>query len=262
MLANSEDIIANVKIYCSSDRLIYRIYPFNLGENRSSVSRSKKENETSEKKKKINAYNKILKLLGYGLCNEWKYFFTGTIDPKKYESDNFDIVSKLISAEFRKMKKIDSSVKYCFILEKHKNGNYHAHGFCNVPDKFVNIFPKYVDKCGKVAVPSKSKFIQWGIYQKYYSLGINTISPKKSKKSVSDYCAKYIIKNIECGDYAAKSVFKSHDLMSFHIEYGKYAGYSFKSLQSINGSELGLNDINEYEVKQLGYKIKQIVIDL
>lgn len=214
----------NVKIYFSDNRVIYKIYPFDIILDRPKTERKDKEKETTAQQRRINLQNKKIELLGLGMCNKWEYFFTGTLDPKKFNTD-FDTVSKKISYEFKKMRRLSNKVEYCFILEKFKKGDYHAHGFVNIPDKFiVKHIPCYIQDDGYKVYPSKSRFIQWGIDQRYYSLGLNVISPIMSMNSVSDYCAKYIIKDPARGKKDSKSIFKSHGLNKFEVQYGNYIG--------------------------------------
>lgn len=214
----------NTKIFYSENRIIYKVYPFDIILDRPKIERKEKVKETSCQQRRINLQNKKIELLGLGMCNKWQYFFTGTLDPKKFSTD-FDTVSKMISREFKKMRQRNKSVEYCFILEKFKKGDYHAHGFINIPDEFINHYPgAYVRDDGSIIKPSKSKFIQWTIKQCYYSLGLNVISPIQSINDVADYCRKYIIKDPARGKKDSKSIFKSHGLKSFDVQYGNYIG--------------------------------------
>ena len=266
MLAHNEDL-GNVKIFISDTRLIYKIYPYKFFDREyKHKPRSKDKTQTSENKMLINEYAKKMKILGYGLCNEWQYFFTGTIDPKVYKADSFESANKLISDQFRRIRRrYGSDVKYMFILEKHKNGNYHAHGFCNVPHQVVNVFPAYIDSYGRRITPSKSKFIQFGIDQNWYNLGLNTISPVVSKDSVSDYCVKYMIKMMSSGSKFANTVFHSLGLKSFTIERGSFIGDDFSSCLGIytyNNNYYNLDNIYNYEIKTYSDNIKELTIKL
>lgn len=266
MLANNENL-GNVKIFISDSRLIYKIYPYGFfNQEYKHKKRSKKELECTEQKKMLNEYAKKMDVLGYGLCNDWQYFFTGTIDPRVYNAASFDSVSKLISECFYRIrKKYGKSVKYMFILEQHKNGNYHAHGFCNVPYEVINPNPLYINREGKRVRPSKSKFIQYGIDQNYYNLGLNTISPVINKDSVSDYCVKYMIKMMSHGSKFAQSVFKSKGLKTFEIQHGSFIGDDFKSCLGIydyDNNKYGIENIYQYEVKSYGDNIKEITLHL
>lgn len=252
----------NVRLYISDSRLIYRLYDFDIVTNRPAAERSPNSHKTTEGKRKINLHNKKIALLGYGLCNPWQYFFTGTIDPKKYAASNFDVVSKLISGAFREMRRKSKDVQYCFILEKHQNGNFHAHGFCNVPDYMINPFSQYVQDDGYIVKASKSKFLQLSIKQCYYKLGLNVISPINDKNSVADYCAKYILKDIASGDSFSKSIFKSHNLRSFEIEYGHYMGSDWECFPGIIHDQYPIEDLAVSPFHQVGAGVFELSIDL
>lgn len=265
MFANDSTDKGNVKIYISDDRLIYKIYPYRLStlENTVKKTRSKERQATSSEKLLLNTYAKKMSILGLGLCNPWQYFFTGTIDPKSYPANSFEDVAKLISSCFQRIKRKYGDTQYVFILEKHKNGNFHSHGLCNLPGTVINPFPKYIDSYGKVIRPSKSKFIQWGIDQNYYNIGLNTISPIQSRGSVTDYCLKYMVKMMSTGSKFSSSVFHSKGLKQFQIEYGNFIGDSFPSVLGINAhnNSLVIDNIYQYNIKYYG-NIKEITLQL
>lgn len=264
MFANDPTDKGNVKIFISDDRLIYKIYPYHFfDQDYKRKERCKERNESSAEKMMLNAYAKKMNVLGYGLCNDWQYFWTGTIDPKSYPANSFGDVSKLISAAFQRINRKFTGVKYLFILEKHKNGNYHAHGLCSLPGTVVNPNPVYIDSYGHKIRPSKSKFIQYGIDQNYYNLGLNTLSPVVDKGSVADYCIKYMVKMMASGSKFANTVFHSKGLQSFKIEYGCFIGDDFPSLLNVTAHDVrfGLNNIYEYKIKYYG-NIKEISLQL
>lgn len=251
----------NVKIYVSNNRLIYRVYPFDIQTNRS-MKRSTERTEQKKWQRWENNIAKRLKLLGYGLCNDWQYFFTGTIDHKRYDAYNFEAVNKLISYEFEKIKKRDKNFKYCYILEPHEDGAFHAHGFINISDSFVNPHPYYYSPVLKKKIyPSKSKFIQFGIKQELYDLGINTISPCIDINNISDYCGKYILKDIATGEKHSKSIFHSKGLKTFDVQYGNYIGDSFESLQDIIADNYSLIDVRNFKREYQG-NIMQLEVKL
>lgn len=254
----------NVKLYVSDSRIIYRLYPFDIITERDQQNRqrSKNSHSTSPGKRKINLHNKKIALIGYGLCNDWQYFFTGTVDPKEYDASDFNTVSSLISSAFSKMHRKNREVKYCFILEQHQNGNFHAHGFCNLPFDMVAPYSCYVQRDGYVVKPSKSKFLQFSIKQCYYKLGLNVISPIESKNSVADYCSKYIIKDIASGDSFSKTIFKSHGLKSFEIEYGSYIGDKWHCFPGITTANFPVEDVSVMPFHSVGSDIWEMSIDL
>lgn len=253
----------NVRIYVSDTRLIYRLYNFDIVTDRVTTPRSEKVNVTDQSHRRINLQNKKIDLLGYGLCNDWQYFFTGTVDPKAFtDAADFDKVSKMISNVFRELRRKHKNVAYCFILEKHQNGNFHAHGFCNLPDEYINPYCVYVQQDGFKVHPGPSKYLQWMIKQCYYKYGLNVISPINNKNDVADYCAKYIIKDIATGDSFSKSIFKSHGLKSFEIKYGHYGGDKFECFPGIVQDTYPISNVMEVPFHSVGSNVWEMSIDL
>lgn len=253
----------NVRLYVSDTRIIYRLYDFDIVTDRVTKPRSEKVNTTSESKRIINLHNKKIELLGYGLCHPWTYFFTGTVDPKQFpEASDYDAVSKMISQCFRELRRKSKKVEYCFILEKHQNGNFHAHGFCNLPDEYINPYCMYVRPDGFKIHPSSSKYLQWMIKQCYYKYGLNVISPIQNKNDVADYCAKYIIKDIAIGETNSKSIFKSHGIKSFEIQYGHYGGHIFECFPGIVQESYPIDNVMEVPFHSVGDGVWEMSIDL
>ena len=67
------------------------------------------------------------KIFDYVMCNEWEYFFTGTIDPKKYDSHNAHKIKKPLKKWFEHMSE-RYGLSYICIFEYHKKGGIHIHG--------------------------------------------------------------------------------------------------------------------------------------
>ena len=61
------------------------------------------------------------------MCNEWEYFFTGTIDPKKYDSTNAHKLKPKLKKWFENMVQ-HYGISYIVIFEYHKRGGIHIHG--------------------------------------------------------------------------------------------------------------------------------------
>lgn len=61
------------------------------------------------------------------MCNEWSYFFTGTIDSKKYDSKNASALKPKLRKWFENMVN-RYHISYICIFEYHKKGGIHLHG--------------------------------------------------------------------------------------------------------------------------------------
>ena len=195
MHGNAEKL-GNVKAYISDKCLILNVYPFSLM-SIEGCTRSKDRVESSDYQNRKNRLQRLYNLLGLGYCNEWQYFLTITFDKMKVDRYNdYDIISA-VQEEFEAIHRKYKEFKYCYIIERHKDGAYHCHGFVSGIDNVISLNPIYVRSDGKKIWPSKSKFIQYGIQQKYFDYGLVTVSPIFSKENVINYCSKYISKDFK-----------------------------------------------------------------
>lgn len=122
-------------------------------------------------------------IIEYTLCNEFEYFFTGTIDPKKYDRYDFEKYMKDLSKFFNNYKNRHSKeFIYLIVPELHKDGALHVHGFLgglNRNDLFTN----------------KNGYLEWSSYSsKFGYMSLNSI---RNKEHSAYYCTKYITKDIE-----------------------------------------------------------------
>ena len=67
------------------------------------------------------------KIYDYILCNEWTYFFTGTINPQKMDSSKPKECLKPLKVWLQHMVQ-RYGIAYICIFEYHKKGNIHMHG--------------------------------------------------------------------------------------------------------------------------------------
>lgn len=66
-------------------------------------------------------------IFDFVMCNEWTWFFTGTIDPKKYDATNAKALKPKLQRWFKNM--VDRyNISYICIFEYHKKGGIHIHG--------------------------------------------------------------------------------------------------------------------------------------
>lgn len=66
-------------------------------------------------------------IFDYVLCNEWEYFFTGTIDQKKFDAFNAEKLKKPLKKWLNHMQE-RYGLSYIVIFEYHKKGGIHIHG--------------------------------------------------------------------------------------------------------------------------------------
>ena len=132
-------------------------------------------------------------------CNPWDYFFTGTLNPKKYDRTNLEKFRNDIK-EFIKYqnKKYGLKIKYLFIPELHNDGqSWHMHGFIyGLPQTHLHQF-KIGDTMGKGLVDKVQCgdiVFNWLDYQNKF--GFCDLEPIRNQEAVSKYITKYINKNL------------------------------------------------------------------
>lgn len=113
-ISPAECVQRNQLLYKSA-KLINSYDPF-----KTSVPRSSEPRHDSFKRAKDKIYD-------YILCNEWTYFFTGTINPKKMDSSKPKECLKPLKKWLENMV-ARYGISYICIFEYHKKGNIHMHG--------------------------------------------------------------------------------------------------------------------------------------
>lgn len=118
----------------------------------------------------------------YGICNDWDFFVTLTIDKNKF--DRYDLknyYSKFSQFLRNYNKRHNLNIKYLFIPEKHKDGAWHMHGFLHgLPINHLEVnHHGYYDW-----IPYSSKF------------GYISLDMIRDKDKASSYITKYISKNL------------------------------------------------------------------
>lgn len=135
----------------------------------------------------------------YAFCNPWDWFFTGTLDPKKYDRTNLDKFHKDLTdwlREYGRYNKI--KIKFLLVPEQHSDGiSWHIHGFLRgLPKEHLKQFV-VGDVMGK-ALADKVKrgdvVYNWLPYAKKF--GFCDLEPIKNPEAVSKYMTKYINKNL------------------------------------------------------------------
>lgn len=71
------------------------------------------------------------KIFELAFCNDWDWFFTGTINPNKQNRTDLELFHKQLTQWLRDYnKKYDLDIKFLFVPEKHSDGkSWHVHGF-------------------------------------------------------------------------------------------------------------------------------------
>ena len=130
------------------------------------------------------------KCLEYGLCNEWDWFFTGTIDPKKFDRTDFDYFYKKFSKWLRNYSFYRGlNIKYLFIPEIHDDpDSIKKYGKCWHLHGLISGLPR---DCLRI---NEYGYLDWPEYST--SFGFMSLAPVYSSEGVSLYITKYMSKDI------------------------------------------------------------------
>lgn len=122
------------------------------------------------------------KIHEYGLCNDWDFFVTLTIDKNKHDRYDLKGYYKKFGQFLRDYgKQHGIKIKYLFIPEKHKDGAWHMHGF------IMGLPPDHVEE-------NHYGYFDWPAYSKKF--GYISLDLLREKNKASSYITKYIAKNL------------------------------------------------------------------
>lgn len=139
------------------------------------------------------------KIFEYAYCNDWDYFFTGTLDGNKYDRTNLEKFHADITQFVRdQRKKYGTDIQFLLIPERHEDlKSWHMHGFFKgVPAEALHRF-KIGDKMGKSLAEKVKKgdeVYKWNDYDKKF--GFCDLEPIKNQEAVSKYVTKYVTKQL------------------------------------------------------------------
>lgn len=133
-------------------------------------------------------------------CNEWTWFFTGTLDGEKCDRNDLNGTFKRLSQFVRDYRKTQEGARivYMIVPEHHKDGAWHFHGLL----QGISEAELYKFSC-KDDIPLKLKkriadgeeLFTWKGYEKRF--GWATLTRVKSHAAVSKYVTKYITKDLQ-----------------------------------------------------------------
>lgn len=148
-------------------------------------------------------------VLQYGLCNEWDWFFTGTLDETKYNRYDLGRYQKDLSQWIRDKRKIyGTQLSFLLIPEHHADGAWHIHGMISgLPEDRIRKF--------RWPEPKKlinSDFMNWPDYMNKF--GFCSLGPIRDPVGTAFYVVKYISKDLSRrgGDLGKHLYFHSRPL--------------------------------------------------
>lgn len=172
--------------------------------------RTREEQQTNDNKLANNFSRARSMVLQYALCNPWDYFFTGTLDEKKYDRYNVDKFMNDLSQFVRdKRKKYDAKFQVLLIPEHHQNKAWHVHGLIyGLPDEVLRPFrppePQHLIDGG---------FLNWEDYM--HKFGFCSLGRIRDPVATAYYVTKYISKDLSSrsGDLGKHLYFHSRPLL-------------------------------------------------
>ena len=131
-------------------------------------------------------------------ANKWEYFITLTIDPKKLDNTDFNLVSEKLNIWTNNLKKrYAPDLKYIIVPELHKDkSKWHFHGL------FANIGKIPLTFSGKVCVGKfVYDYVKKPFATKIYNIplwkyGFSTATIIRDSSKASSYITKYITKDL------------------------------------------------------------------
>lgn len=157
------------------------------------------------------------KIFELAFCNPWQFFFTGTLDSKKYNRTDLEKYHKDFSKWIQNYNRLHNcNIKFLVVPELHSDGkSWHLHGFLmGIPLEDLEQF-KIGDKMGK-AIAEKVKngdiVLNWLAYQEKF--GFCDLEPIRNHEAIAKYVTKYINKELAKSVTAlnAHQYYRSRDL--------------------------------------------------
>lgn len=156
-------------------------------------------------------------------CNDWDYFFTGTIDRTKYDRHDLGTYYKALSQWVRdQSKKYHCKIQYVFVPELHKDGAWHIHGFVRgIPQDCLSSFVRGIHPRDLV----EGNYRNWPAYQQKF--GFCSLAIIDDLELKANYLVKYITKDLasacyDAGAHTYRASIKLARAVPFGYIYGRW----------------------------------------
>lgn len=180
---------------------IYRLTLFNYDVKPAGFEDDRKKNLTRDvnaEKLENNISRTRSMIYEYAICNDFDYFCTITLDPKRYDRFNLQKYIDDLGQWIRNQRKsTGADIQYLLIPELHKDGAYHMHGLLKgVEEKDLEHFskkrtiPKNIFKMLKAG----RHIYDWLPYSRKF--GFCTLEKIRDRSAISKYITKYIKKDV------------------------------------------------------------------
>lgn len=181
-----------------------------------------KKETLADEKARSNIRRAQRSIEGYALCNDWQWFFTGTISPEKWDRKNLDGFRAALMQFIRdERKRTGAPIHAVLVPELHKKKDgWHIHGLISgLPSDALQEFdirqrlPKYLSDKIKAGEP----VYNWPAYALRF--GWVDVEPVRNRDAAARYVTKYITKGYE--NVTAKA-----------IQVGKHLYYVTRGLRA------------------------------
>lgn len=200
---------------------LYKLIKFNSPRGLS-VGKGREEARTYEEKLDASISRSRSTLLQLILCNDWQYFFTGTLNPAWWDRGDLFSFRNTFAQYIRDLRKQPGykDLAYVLVPEKHLDGSWHLHGFLSgIPDSALSPFvsgihPKKLVDAG---------YLNWGAYAKKF--GFCSLGHIRNLDAAAFYVTKYVTKELETSisEIGGHTYFPSRGLHRA-LSYGRIYG--------------------------------------
>lgn len=157
-----------------------------------------KKGTVNDKKIEVNLMRTRRTVRELAYCNEWDYFITVTVNPKKYNREDLSSYHSRLSHWIRNQNnKYGCKIQYMMIPETHKKGGWHEHGFIRgIPHQLLREFTltEQLPYSIRNRLKQSIKQYEWIGYRDKF--GYCNLEPIISRQGAAKYITKYISKNI------------------------------------------------------------------
>lgn len=155
-----------------------------------------------------------------GFCNDWDYFITCTLDPKKFPDRlALDLFRDKVTRLFRRIRsESGSECRFLLVPELHKNEQgWHMHGLlADFPDSCFREF-ELTEKLPTYLLLKLAKGEHIYDFPRYRDIfGFCDVEPLRSRDHAVSYLCKYVVKGLHSS--------------GFHIDKGKHLYFASKGL--------------------------------
>lgn len=167
----------------------------------------KSEDEKSLEKTKQNLSRARSEIYEIAMCNEWDYFFTGTINGNWHDRYNLSTFYKKFHTYVRNLRRKGYDIKYLFVPEMHKDGAWHLHGLIKgLPESELHRFVLGDTMSAHIAQKVKKgcAIYSWIGYDKRF--GFCDLEKVRSRRACSRYITTYLKKDL----YESKMALGAH----------------------------------------------------